>query len=72
MSVHALCSQISSIVAVASDLKIQSGKFSLNFDEERIQRLLQTESSLRRQVFQQTGIPAYQVCEYCEPSVSGK
>jgi hypothetical protein len=72
MSVHALCSQISSIVAVATDLKIQSGKFSLNFDQDRIQRLLQTESSLRRQIFQQTGIPAYQVCEYCEPAVSGK
>jgi hypothetical protein len=72
MSVNALCSQISSIVALASDLKIQSGKYSLDFQQDRLQRLLQTESSLRRQIFQQTGIPAYQLCEYCEPSVSGK
>jgi hypothetical protein len=72
MSVHDLCSQISTIVAVAADLKIQSEKYSLNFDQDRIQRLLQTESSLRRQILQQTGIPAYQLCEYCEPSVSSK
>jgi hypothetical protein len=71
-NIQSLCSQIGAVMAQASNYQIQSVKYGLDLDRIHFQNLLDQESQLRRQIYQQTGLPAYQLCEYCEPNMSSK
>jgi len=71
-SVQHLCNQIATMMAQASNYQIRSVQYGLDLDRHELQNLLEQESNLRRQIFQQTGFPAYQLCEYCELNISSK
>jgi hypothetical protein len=70
MSVHILCKQVSTIVSKIAEIKINN--YSQNQNIQRFQELSNAEFNLRAQIYRLSGIPAYQLCEYCEPYVSEK